>query len=103
MLELFRRIEEVVRIRLGSKVSLVGLLDVVLVTLLLSKANGVLLGLEVDVGALHGVCGRLPADQRVLPAMTLAQNVPIHAPSGAAVGAGLGGGLCRLVYPSHIL
>lgn len=80
MLELLGLVEEVVRVGLGNEATLVRLLDKVFVALLLGEGNGVLLRLELDVGALHAVGGRLPAHERVLPAVTALQDVPVHAP-----------------------
>lgn len=56
-LEFFGAVEELVGVGLGDDSSLVGLLDEEFVTLLFSKVDSVLLGLEVEVGALHGVGG----------------------------------------------
>lgn len=55
VLELLGRVEEVVGVSLGADLPRLGLLNKVLVALLLSKVNGVVLALEVDVGALHEV------------------------------------------------
>ena len=71
----------------------VGLLDIVLIALLLGEGDGILLALEVQVGALHGIGRRLPAHQLVLPPVALALDVPVHAPDAALVVARLG---CRL-------
>lgn len=97
LLELASRVEEVVGIGLGSEASRVGLLDEVLVALLLGKRNGILLGLEVHVGALHVVTRRLPAHQRVLPAVALGEDVPVHAPVVALPVTGLRSGFRLLV------
>lgn len=71
--------------------ALVRLLHEILVPLLLRKSNSLLLGAEVEVGALHEVARRLPAHQLVLPPVALFEDVPVHAPQDAGVG-GLGGG-----------
>lgn len=93
VLELPRRIEEIVGVRLGSELARVGLLDKVLVALLLSKVDGILLALEVDVRSLHVVARRLPSHQRVLPSVALGENVPVHPPALAAPVTRLRGGL----------
>lgn len=93
MLELPRRVQEVVRVRLGRDLTALWLLDEVLVALLLGKVDGVLLGVEVQVRALHVVARRLPAHEGVFPAVALVEDVPVHAPVRAAPVAGLGGGL----------
>lgn len=80
MLEFSRRVQEVVGIRLGDKLSLVRLLHEVLVPLLLREADGILLGLEVQVRSLHVVPGGLPTHQLVLPPVALRQDVPVHPP-----------------------
>lgn len=80
VLQLLWAVHEVVGVCLGDDFALVGFLDEVLVALLVGKVDGVVLGLEVQVGALHVVGRRLPAHQRVLPAVTLAEDVPVHAP-----------------------
>lgn len=90
-LQLLGAIQKVVGVRLGRKVALVRLLHKVLVPLLLGKLNGLLLGAEGQVRALHKVARRLPAHQLVFPAVALFEHVPVHAPEDAAVG-GLGGG-----------
>ena len=92
VLELPRRIQKVVGVGLGGEGAHVGLLHKVLVALLLGEGDGVLLGLEVHVRALHRVARGLPAHQRVLPPVALAQHVPVHAPARADLVAGLGGG-----------
>lgn len=90
MLQLVGRVQKVVCVSLGGKVPRVGLLNKVLVSLLLCEGYGVLLGFEVDVRALHSVARRCPAHQVVLPPVPLAEDVPVHAPDLAPVGAGLG-------------
>lgn len=54
-------VHEVVRISLGHESALVRFLDKILIALLLSKVDGILLGLEVEVCALHAISRRLPA------------------------------------------
>lgn len=97
VLELSGGVQEVVGIRLGSKLARVGLLDKVLVALLLGEVNGILLALEVDVGALHEITRRLPSHQRVFPSVALGEDVPVHAPALATPLAGLSSGLGLLV------
>lgn len=69
-----------VGIGLGSGLPLVRLLDKVLVALLVSKLDGILLGLELYPVAVHEVGRRLPAHERVLPSVALGENVPVHQP-----------------------
>lgn len=57
VLELLVLEKEVVGVSLGDETALIGLLDKVLISLLLGESNGILLGLELDVGALHAVGG----------------------------------------------
>lgn len=57
VLKLLWAVHEVVGVSLGDDSALVGLLDKVLVALLVGEVDGILLGLEVEVGALH-VIGR---------------------------------------------
>jgi hypothetical protein len=97
MLELSGRVQEVVGVGLGSKLARVGLLNEVFITLLLSKVNGVLLAFEVDVSSLHEITRRLPAYQRVLPSVSLGENVPIHSPAATAPVTRLRSGLGLLV------
>lgn len=97
LLELASRVEEVISIGLGAEAASVGLLDEVFVALLLGKLNGILLGVEVHVGALHVVSRRLPAHQRVLPTVALGEDIPVHAPVVALPVAGLRGGFRLLV------
>lgn len=97
VLELLRLVKEVVGISLGHEPALIRLLHKVFIALLLGKGNGILLGLELEVGALHGIRGRLPAHERVLPAVTLLENVPIHAPVVSVPGTRLSSGLCGAV------
>jgi hypothetical protein len=49
------------------------------------------------VGSLHEITRRLPADQRVLPSVSLGENVPIHSPASTAPVTGLRSGLGFLV------
>lgn len=97
MLQLLRGPQEVVRISLGRDLSRIRLLDEVLVALLLGKSNGILLGLEVNVRPLHEIARRLPSHQRVLPAVALSENIPVHPPPGSDLVAALGGRFRRLV------
>lgn len=84
---------KVVGICLGNEFALIGLLDKVFVALLLRKQNGVLLGLEVDVSALHDIAGGLPAHERIFPSVALSENIPIHSPMMTVPSARLGRGL----------
>lgn len=97
VLELSRRVQEVVRISLGRELPLIRLLHEVLVPLLLSKQDCVLLALEAQMRALHEVARRLPSHQGVLPSVALGQDVPVHPPLLGLPVAGLGGGLGWLV------
>lgn len=97
LLQLARAVDELGGVSLRDDLALVGLLNEVLVALLVGEVDGVLLGLEVEAGALHVVCAGLPAHERVLPSVTLGQHVPIHTPLVAVPVAGLGGGLCGAV------
>mgnify|MGYP007107143429 CR=1 FL=1 len=57
VLQLLWAVHEVVGVSLGDDSALVGLLNKVFVTLLVGKVDGVVLGFEVEVGAMH-VVGR---------------------------------------------
>lgn len=96
-LELLRLMKVVVRIGLGLELSLLGFLHKVFVSLLLGEPDGILLALEVQVGALHVIGGRLPAHQRVLPTVALGKNIPVHAPVVAVPCARLSSWLGRAV------
>lgn len=93
VLELPVLVKEVVGISLGDEAALIRLLNEVFVSLLLGKSNGILLRVELDVGALHAIGGRLPSHQRVLPAVTPLQDIPVHAPVVRVPGTGLRSGL----------
>jgi len=56
-LELLGAVSEKVGVRLGDELSLVGLLDKVLVTLLVGEVDGILLALELQPVAVHEVGG----------------------------------------------
>lgn len=56
-LELLGAVKELVGVSLGDNSPLVGLLDKEFVALLLGKVDGVVLGLEVQMCALHEVGG----------------------------------------------
>lgn len=71
---------KIVCVRLGSKSTLIRFLDKEFISLLLRKPDGVFLGLKVQIGALHAVCRRLPADKSILPPVTPLQNIPVHSP-----------------------
>ena len=90
MLELLRLVKEVVGIGLGNKTALVRLLNEVFVALLLGKGNGILFGFEGEVGSLHAIRRGLPAHERVLPTVSLLQDIPIHTPVVCVPGTGLG-------------
>lgn len=94
VLELLRLMKEVVCISFGNKPTLIRLLNKVFIALFLSKGNGILLRLELQMGALHVVCRRLPTHQRVLPPVALLQDVPVHTPVVFVPGARLSGRLC---------
>lgn len=57
MLKLLRRVKEIVRIRLGDKLALIGLLDKVFITLSLSEPDSIFLGLEIEMSSLHSIGG----------------------------------------------
>lgn len=97
VLDLLGFVKEVVGVSLGHETALVWLLDKVFVSLLLGESNGIFLGLKFDVSALHSVGGRLPTHERVLPAVTPLQDIPIHAPVVLVPGAGLCCGLSGAV------
>lgn len=93
MFQLLRRVKEVICVGLWRKFAGVGFLDKVFVSLFLGEVNCILLPLEVDVRTLHEVPGRLPTHQRILPAVTLRENIPIHTP---ALRSEISGLCCRL-------
>lgn len=93
MLDLLRFVNEVVRISLRNESALIWLLNKILIALLLRKHDGILLGLEVQMSALHIISRRLPTHQRVFPAVALLQHIPIHPPVVLVPGTGLRGGL----------
>lgn len=72
--------DEVVRVGLRNEPAVVGLLDKVFISLLLGESDGVVLALELQVGALHAICRRLPPNERILPPVTSLQDIPIHPP-----------------------
>lgn len=97
MFDLLGLVHEVVGICLGNELALIGFLNKVFVSLLLRKQDGVLLGFEVDVSALHDIARGLPAHERVLPSVALSENIPIHSPMMTVPSTGLGRGLRGLV------
>lgn len=103
VLELLGAVHEVVGVCFGDDPALVRLLDKVLVALLVGEVDGIVLGLEVEVCALHEIGRGLPTHQGVLPAVTLAKDVPVHAPVVSIPVAGLSGRLCRAVDAEKIL
>ena len=94
---------ELIRIRFRHDLPLVWLLHKPFVPLLLCEANGVLLRLEVHLGALHVVAGRLPAHKRVLPSMAFGEHIPINLPMMRVPVAGLSSGFGGLVNASDSL
>lgn len=102
MLQLCRAVQEVVRICLRNEFPLIWLLHEILISLLFREPDRVLLALETDVCALHEIGGRLPTDQRVLPSVSLFQDIPVHAPVVAMPIAGLGCGLGFLVDAAFV-
>lgn len=92
LLDLARTVHKLRRIRLWNNLPRLRLLHKVLVPLLFREADCVALALEVNARALHGVRARLPAHQRVLPAVALGHNVPVHLPVVLVPVAGLLGG-----------
>jgi hypothetical protein len=97
LLQLSGNVCEVVGVGLGDELADIGLLDEVLVALLVSKVDGILLGLELQTLAVHEVTGRGPTHEGVLPAVALGENVPVHEPVLRCPVSGLCGGLCGLV------
>lgn len=93
LLELLWAMHKLGGVCLRRDASLVRLLHEVLVALLVGEADRVFLRLEVQVRALHVVGRGLPAHQRVLPAVALGENVPVHAPAVRVPVARLSGGL----------
>lgn len=89
MLELARRVREVVRVGLRNEPAVIRLLHEVFIALLLGKLDGIIPGLELQVGTLHAICRRLPPHKRVLPPVTPLQNIPIHSPVVAVPISGL--------------
>ena len=80
MLKLLVLVEEVVRVSLGCEAALVGLLDKIFIALLVGESDRILLGIELEVGALHSIGRRLPSHERVLPPVTPLQDIPVHTP-----------------------
>lgn len=97
LLQFLRVVHKLLRIRLGDDPPLIRLLHKVLVALLVRESDSVFLALEVEVGALHEVCAGLPPHERVLPAVALFENIPVHAPVVRVPVAGLCGRLRGLV------
>jgi hypothetical protein len=92
-----RLMQEVIRIRLRHDPPLLRFRHIPLIPLLFRERNRIFLAVEFDVGALHEVGGRLPAHQRVLPAVAFGEDVPVHAPGVGAPCSGLGGWFYWLV------
>lgn len=101
MLQLSRTPLKVIRIRFGRNLALIRFLDKVLVALLLGEINGILATLEAEMGALHEIRTALPAHQRILPAVALGQDIPVHAPVVRMPCAGLCRRLGWSVYPDE--
>lgn len=99
MLELLGFVDEVVGVSLGDEPALIRLLNEILVSLLLRKHDRILLRLEVQVGTLHAISRRLPAHQRVFPAVSSAKDIPVHSPVVSVPGTRLRRGLGGTVDP----
>lgn len=97
-----RLMQEHIRIRLGHEPPLIRLLHVPLIALFFRKRHRIVSCLELKLRALHEVAGRLPAHERVLPAVAFAQYIPVHAPGVGAPGARLGGGLDGFVDSAYL-
>lgn len=78
--ELAVGVDKVVGVLLDSELSVVGLLDVKVPSLLVGKVDGRLLAGELHLCGLHVVAGRLPSDQIVLPSVGNVDNVPVESP-----------------------
>lgn len=90
-LQLLGAVHKLRRVCLWHDPPLIGFLHEELVPLLLGKADGVVLALEVEMRALHHVGRRLPPHKRILPAVALTEDVPVHAPVVAVPVARLSG------------
>lgn len=88
---------KIIGVRLGDDPSLIRLLHEILIPLLLGEQDGILLGLEIEMGALEEIGRGLPAHERVFPPVALLQDIPVHAPLMAVPVARLRGGLCGAV------
>lgn len=102
LLQLLRTVDELVGIRLWDDSPRIRLLHKILISLLVGEIDGVFLGLEVKVCALHEVGAGLPTHQRVLPAVALGERIPVHTPVAAVPVAGLCGGFGGLVDTGHV-
>lgn len=63
ILQLLRLMRELACISLGKETPLIGLLHIEFISLLLSKADGIVLCLEVQLRRLHEVAGGLPSHE----------------------------------------
>lgn len=97
-LQLLRNMCEIVCICFWHKLALVGLLDEILVPLLVSKVDGIFLGLELNAMAVHEVGRGLPAHERILPSVAFGKDIPVHEPVRRVPVAGLCSSLCGAVY-----
>ncbi len=88
---------KIIGVRLGDDPSLIRLLHEILIPLLLGEQDGILLRLEIEMGALEEIGRGLPAHERVFPPVALLQDIPVHAPVMAVPVAGLRGGFCGAV------
>jgi len=94
LLQLLRVVDELRRVCLGDELPLIRFLHKVFIALLVGEVDCILLVAEVEVGALHKVSRGLPAHEWVLPAVTFAQDIPVHAPLVSVPVTGLSGSLC---------
>lgn len=88
---------KIVGVRLGDDAPLIRLLHEILIPLLLGEQDGILLGLEVEMGALEEIGRGLPAHEWVFPPVALLQDIPVHTPVMPVPVPRLRGGLCGAV------
>lgn len=69
--KLLRLVHEVVGVCFWNKLALVRLLNEVFVALLLGEMDCILLSLETQMSALHGISRGLPAHKRIFPSVAL--------------------------------
>ena len=79
-LQFLGAVREVVGVSLRYELPLIGLLHKILVSLLVSKVDGILLRFELYPVTLHVISRRLPSHQWVLPSVSLGKDVPVHQP-----------------------